>query len=64
MRHFVVMSAFVELDRGRSLGRARRTFRHTLPAGLPAGSYRFRVGVEWPVGEDRAELTSGAVEVR
>jgi hypothetical protein len=39
------------------------SFRHTLPATLPAGTYRFSVGVEWPLGEGRVELTTEAFEV-
>lgn len=42
---------------------ASDTFRHTLPATLPAGSYRFRLGVEWPLGEDRAGVASEPFEV-
>jgi hypothetical protein len=39
------------------------TYRHTLPATLPAGTYRFAVGVEWPLGEERVELTTDPFEV-
>jgi hypothetical protein len=39
------------------------SYRHTLPATLPAGTYRFALGVEWPLGEGRVELTTEAFEV-
>lgn len=39
------------------------SFRHTLPGSLPAGTYRFSVGVEWPLGEEWVELTSDSFEV-
>lgn len=34
------------------------SFRHTLPGRVPAGEYRFRTGVEAPLGEDRVEVAS------
>lgn len=34
------------------------TYPHTVPAGLPAGEYRFRVGVEAPLGEGRLEIAT------
>jgi hypothetical protein len=42
---------------------ASGTFRHPLPAGIPAGTYRFRTGVEWPLGGDRADVESAPFEV-
>jgi hypothetical protein len=37
---------------------ASSTYRHTIPARLPAGEYRFRVGLEAPLGEGRVEVAS------
>jgi hypothetical protein len=42
---------------------ASDSFRHSLPAGLPAGTYRFRLGVEWPLGDARVGVASGPFEV-
>jgi hypothetical protein len=39
------------------------SFRHTLPTGLPAGTYRFRTTVEAPLGVDRVEVVSAPFEV-
>lgn len=39
------------------------SFRHTIPAGLPAGEYRFRTGVEAPVGGPRVEVESHAFRI-
>jgi hypothetical protein len=37
---------------------ASGTYQHTLPPTLPAGTYRFWAGVEWPLGEDRVGIRS------
>jgi len=42
---------------------ASGTFEHTLPAPLPPGTYRFRVGVEWPLGEGWVDVVSEPFEV-
>jgi hypothetical protein len=42
---------------------ASDTFRHPLPAGLPAGTYRFRASVEWPLGEGQIMVHSAPFEV-
>ncbi|HSJ08186.1 MAG TPA: hypothetical protein VK936_15880 [Longimicrobiales bacterium] len=42
---------------------ASDSFRHSLPAGLTAGTYRFRLGVEWPLGDARVGVASGPFEV-
>jgi hypothetical protein len=39
------------------------TFRHPLPTGIPAGTYRFWAGVEWPLGGARAGVQSAPFEV-
>jgi hypothetical protein len=39
------------------------TFPHTLPRTLAPGVYRFRTGVESPLGESQVGLTSGRFEV-
>ncbi|HSJ24724.1 MAG TPA: hypothetical protein VK929_08665 [Longimicrobiales bacterium] len=41
---------------------ASDTFRHNLPA-LQPGTYRFRAGVEWPLGGDRVGVTSTTFDV-
>jgi hypothetical protein len=40
------------------------TYRHTIPPGVPAGTYRFRLRVEWPMGEDNVSMTSDSFEVQ
>jgi hypothetical protein len=42
---------------------ASATFRHPLPAGIPAGTYRFWAAVEWPLGGDRAGVQSAPFPV-
>jgi hypothetical protein len=42
---------------------ASDSFRHTLPSGLPAGTYRFRLGVEWPLGDTRVGVTSAPFQI-
>jgi hypothetical protein len=42
---------------------ASSTYRHTVPARLPVGEYRFRVGVEAPLGEGRVEIASHPFQV-
>jgi hypothetical protein len=42
---------------------ASGSFRHTLPAALPPGRYRFRTGVEWPLGESWVGVISSTFEV-
>jgi hypothetical protein len=42
---------------------ASADFRHTIPAGVRGGEYRFRVGVEAPLGEDRVEVVSGPFRI-
>jgi hypothetical protein len=39
-------------------------FRHTVPPALTAGEYRFRVGIEAPLGGGRVEVASGPFQVR
>jgi hypothetical protein len=38
-------------------------YRHTIPPGIREGEYRFRVGVEAPLGGDRVEVASGAFRI-
>lgn len=39
-------------------------YRHMVPPALAAGEYRFRTGIEAPLGEGRVEVASGAFQVR
>jgi hypothetical protein len=39
------------------------TYRHTVPAELPPGEYRFRTGVESPLGEGRVEVGSSPFRI-
>lgn len=39
-------------------------YRHTVPTALDPGEYRFRVGVEAPLGGDRVVLTTTGFQVR
>jgi hypothetical protein len=39
------------------------SFQHTMPAALQAGVYRFRTGVEYPLGDSFTAVTSGRFEV-
>lgn len=42
---------------------AEDTFQHTMPATLPAGTYRFRAQVEWPLGDEQVNIASETFEV-
>lgn len=39
------------------------SFRHTIPSGLPPGEYRFRTGVEAPLGGPRVDAESHAFRI-
>jgi hypothetical protein len=39
------------------------TYRHTIPGGVEPGEYRFRTGVESPLGEGRVDVTSAPFQV-
>lgn len=39
-------------------------YRHTVPSALAAGEYRFRTGVEAPLGGGRVEIVSEAFQVQ
>jgi hypothetical protein len=39
------------------------TFQHTLPRAVPAGTYRFRTGVDWPFGEGNVGIVSNELNV-
>lgn len=39
------------------------TFQHTVPTTIPAGTYRFRAQVEWPLGDEQVNIASETFEV-
>lgn len=39
------------------------SFRHTIPATLPAGEYRMRTNVEWPVGEGQRTVATRSFRI-
>jgi hypothetical protein len=40
------------------------SYEHTIPPGVPPGSYRFTLRVEWPLGADQVGVVSEPFEVR
>jgi hypothetical protein len=39
------------------------SFRHTIPGGVTPGEYRFRTGVESPLGEGRVDVVSDSFRI-
>jgi hypothetical protein len=39
-------------------------FRHRIPSGLPPGEYRFRAGIEHPLGERQTGIASHPFRIR